>query len=176
MFLTATKDPPVDLIDVFLQRFGHSNGGSICSDQGGELAGLQALQDMVLRKHSYVFEPTGADSPSQNGGAESYNENLAVRTRTLLYGAGLSAKYWSSALVHAVYLHNHLVHSATKCTPFEGFYGHKPDLAGLKTFGSWVCIKRTGHHCSKLGNHNFNGIFIGYTASNHNIVYIEINK
>jgi hypothetical protein len=27
-----------------------------------------ALSNLVLREHNYVFEPTGADSPSQNRG------------------------------------------------------------------------------------------------------------
>ncbi len=145
VFLTGTKDPPVDIIDNFLTKFGHADGGSIWTDQGGKLAGSSELSDMILCKHSYVFEPTGADSPSQNGAAENYNDKLAIHTRTLLYGTSLPAKYWLSALLHAVYLHNCLAHLSAKCTPFEGFYGKKPDLACLKTFGSWVCVKRTGH-------------------------------
>ncbi len=36
--LTKTKEPPLDIIDTFLDRFGHRNGGSVRSDQGGELA------------------------------------------------------------------------------------------------------------------------------------------
>jgi hypothetical protein len=38
VFLTKSKDPPLEIIDTFLDRFGHRNGGSIRSDQGGELA------------------------------------------------------------------------------------------------------------------------------------------
>jgi hypothetical protein len=56
----------------------------------------------MLDTFGYVVEPTGADSPSQNGGAEIYNNTLAVKTRTLLYGAGLPAKFWSIALLHSV--------------------------------------------------------------------------
>jgi hypothetical protein len=77
----------------------------------------------------------GADSPSQNGAVEIYNAKLAVRTRTLLFGSGLPAKFWSSALVHAVYLHNRLVHTVTRRTPFEAFFGAPPDLSSLKLFG-----------------------------------------
>jgi hypothetical protein len=106
------------------------------------------------------------------GGLTHTTTNLP--THTLLYGAGLPAKYWSSALIHPVYLQNHLVTTSTQRTPFEGFYGHKPDLSGLKTFGSWVCVKRTGHRRSKLGCHNFSGIFIGYTEFDHNIAYIDV--
>jgi hypothetical protein len=100
---------------------------------------------MVLGNHSYLFEPTSADSPSQNGAAEYYNDKLAIWTCTLLYGAGLHAKYWSSALLHAVYLRNCLVHTITKRTPFKGLYGTKLNLAGLRTFGSLVCMKCTGY-------------------------------
>jgi hypothetical protein len=98
----------------------------------------------VLWKFNYVVKPTGAKSPSQNGAVEIYNDKLAVRTRTLLYGAGLPVKYWSAALLHAEYLNNCLVHSVTRRTPFEGFYGHKPDITFLMMFGSWVCVKCMG--------------------------------
>jgi hypothetical protein len=144
VFLTTSKTPPIDIIDTFLSRFGHESGGSIRTDQGGELARSFTLSDMVLRSHKYVIEPTGADSPSQNGAVEIYNNKLAIRACTLLYGSGLPAKYWSSALVHSVYLHNRLVHKVTKKTPFEGFYGAKPDISHLKLFGSRVCVKRSG--------------------------------
>jgi hypothetical protein len=92
-FLTSTKEPPLDIVDAFLSRFGHAHGGSICTDQGGKLARLLALSDLVLRTHNYVLEPTGADSPSQNGSVEIYNDKLAIRARTLLYGLGLPEKY-----------------------------------------------------------------------------------
>ncbi len=106
VFLTKSKEPPLDIIDMFLDHFGLKIGGSIRSDQGGELAHSVAFSDMLFRKHKYAVEPTGADSLSQNGAVKSYNGKLAVRTRTLLFGLGLPAKYWSLALIHSVYLHN----------------------------------------------------------------------
>jgi hypothetical protein len=102
VFLTTSKEPPVDINNTFLTRFGHRDGGSVRTDQGGELACSTTLPDNLLRRHNYVIEPTGADSPSQNGAVEIYNGRLAVRTRSLLFGSGLPAKYWSSALLHSV--------------------------------------------------------------------------
>ena len=122
-----------------------------------------------------MIEPTGADSPSQNG-AVIYNGKLAVRTRSLLFGSGLPAKYWSSALLHLVYLHNRLVHTVTKKTPFEAYFGIKPDLSLLKVFGSRVCVKRSGSRRSKLDKHDFKGIFLGYTATDQNIVYLDLDS
>jgi len=101
-----------------MKKFGFGNG-VVQTDQGGELARRAAYQKLMLNTFGCVVEPTGADSPSQNGGAEIYNNTLAVKTQTLLYGAGLPAKFWSIALLHSVYLHNRLVHSATNKTPYE---------------------------------------------------------
>ena len=176
VFLTKSKEPPLDLIDTFLDCFGHRNGGSIRSDQGGELARLFAYSDLLLRKHKYVVEPTGTDSPSQNGAVEIYNAKLAMRTRTLLFGSGLPAMYLSSALVHTVYLHNRLVHTVTRVTPCESFFGAQPDISCLKLFGSWVCVKRTGSRHCKLDRHNFKGIFLGYTATDQNIIYLDLDS
>ncbi len=162
VFLTTLKEPPVDIINAFLTRFGHKDGGSVRTDQGGELARSTTLLDNLLPQHNYVIEPTGADSPSQNGAVEIYNGKLAVRTRSLLFGSGLPAKYWSLALLHSVYLHNQLVHTVTKKTPFEAYFGMKPDLSLLKVFGSRVCVKRAGSRRSKLDKHDFKGIFLGY--------------
>ena len=167
VFLTASKDPPFDIVREFLHLHGHEEGGSIRTDQGGELARSLEFQDLVLQTFHYTLEPTGADSPSQNGAVESYNDKFAVHTRTLIFGSSLPADYWSTALLHTVYLHNRLVHSATKKTPFEGYYGIKPDLAFFKLFGSRVCVKRTGDRRSKLDRHDFRGIFLGYVSTDH---------
>jgi hypothetical protein len=129
-----------------------------------------------LWTHKYVIKPTGDNSPSPNGTVEIYNNKLAIKARILLYGSGLPAKYWSVALLHLVYLHNQLVHSITKETPFESFYGMKPNLGHLKLFGLRVCVKQTGSRQGNLDKHNFKGIFLGYTATNQNIVYLDLDS
>ena len=176
VFLTASKTPPLDIVMEFLHHHGHEDGGSIRTDQGGELARSAAFQDLLLQQFHYTLEPTGADSPSQNGAVEIYNDKFAVRTRTLLYGSGLPAQFWSAALLHSVYLHNRLVHAETRKTPFEGYYGLKPDLAYLKLFGSRVCVKRTGDRRSKLDRHDFRGIFLGYASTDQNILYLNLDS
>ena len=78
VFLTKSKDPPLDIIDQFLWKFCHDGDGSIRSDQGGKLAKLSVLTDI------------GANSPLQNGAVETYNDKLSVWTWTIIYGA----TYW----------------------------------------------------------------------------------
>ena len=176
VFLCVSKEPPIDIISTFLATNGCSTGGTIRCDQGGELARSTKFRSTMLLHHNYKVEPTGADSPSQNGGAERLNGTLAVLVRTLLYGAALSAKYWSAALVHAIYLYNRRVHSAIGRTPYEAWNGIKPNLSRLRTFGARVCVKRTGKRRSKLDQHHFTGIFLGYTATDRNIRYIDLTS
>jgi hypothetical protein len=130
----------------------------------------------MLKDFDYVVEATGLDSPSQNGGAEIYNNTLAVKVRTLLYGSGLPAKFWLTALLHSVYLNNRLVHSATNKTPDEGWHSRWPNVAYLKTFGLRVCVKVSGTRHCKLDHHDFTGIFLGYTATDQNIMYLDLTS
>ena len=173
VFLRKSKEPPVDLVSHFLQMYGRQSGGVIRCDQGGDLAKSELFRTVMMEKHAYVIEPTGADSPSQNIGAEKWNDTLAVTARALLYGSALPAKYWSAAITHAAYLHNRRVHHGLMCTPYERWYGRKPDLRNLRVFGSRVCVKKTGFRRAKLDRHPFTGIFIGYTATDANIRYID---
>jgi hypothetical protein len=130
----------------------------------------------MLKEFNYKVEPTGTNSPLQNGGVEHFNQTLGMMTRDLLYGASLPAEYWSSALIHSVYLLSRLVHSRTKRTPYEALSGLKPDLSHLQMFGSRVCIQQTGTQRAKLDKHDFTSIFLGYTATNQNVVYIDVNS
>ena len=176
IFLRKSKDPPVALVHIFLKKFGLPTGGIIRCDQGGELARSAEFRTMTLGACLYVVEPTGADSPSQNGGAERWNGSMATTVRALLYGAGLSPKYWSAAILHAMYLHNRRVHITTRMTPYEAWHGHKPDLSRLRVFGSRVSVKKTGERSAKLDLHAYHGIFIGYSATDKNIRYIDLDS
>ena len=87
VFLTKSKDPPIDIVHAFLTLHGHSDDRCVRMDQDGELASSGAFQDLLLREFRYTLEPTGADSPSQNGAVEIYNDKFGIWTRALLYMA-----------------------------------------------------------------------------------------
>ena len=57
-------------------------------------------------------------------------------TRCLLHEKGLPKKFWAEAANTAVFLLNILLTKALqKKTPFEAWFGYKPLLLNLKTFG-----------------------------------------
>ena len=106
VFLCTSNKPPIAYESDFLRINGHKEGGVIRCDQGGELPCSIEFRKHMHKHHHYLVEPTGADSSSQNGGAERVNGTLAVIVRSLLYGSSLDASYWSAAVLHAVYLYN----------------------------------------------------------------------
>jgi hypothetical protein len=178
IFFTKSNPPPLELMRCFLCTFGRdrSLGGFIRCNQGGELAQSHALIDLALTEFGYKVKPTGANSPSQNRQAEKWNDIFAVTTCALLYGADLESKYWLTALLHAAYLHNQRVHSRMGITHFEEWWGIKPNLKYLKLFGAHVCINQTGDQCSKLDKHDYIGLFLGYTSTDQNIRYLDLNS
>jgi hypothetical protein len=64
----------------------------------------------------------------------------------------------------------------TRKTPFEAYFGAKPDLSCLKLFGSQVCVKRSSSRRSKLDHHDFKGVFLGYTATDQKIIYLDLDS
>ena len=45
---------------------------------------------------------------------------------------------------------------------------------GRDDFGSRACVKRSGDWHAKLDRHDFTGIFLGYTATDQNVVYLDL--
>ncbi len=172
VFPRKSKDPPIDLVRKFLQqnKCRTSTRLIIRTDQGGELYGSQEFQQMVDQE-GYIMEPTATDSSFQNGLAERPNRTLATIMRCLLRNAGLGPEYWSWALVHAAYIKNRLPHRTTNQTPYLAWSGNKPSLKHLRIFGCPVIVRLPGPRPAKLEHHTAHGIFLGYTATDHNVYY-----
>jgi hypothetical protein len=104
IYPTKTKEPPIETVNLFLQRFGLKDGTQryIRTDQGGELAKSADFRAIVAT-HGYVVEPTGPDASSQNGRGERPHRTLANMVRCMLYGADLGAEFWVDAVVYATY-------------------------------------------------------------------------
>ena len=107
---------------------------------------------------------TAPYTPQQNGVVERKNRTIMEMTRCLLHEKELPKSFWAEAANTTVFLLNRLPTKALqKQTPFEAWFGYKPMLMNLKTFGclcfSYVPqVKR-----DKLDKKSEPGIFIGYS-------------
>jgi hypothetical protein len=144
IFLTKTKQPPLPIVQCFLQEHGNqtTTKHTIHTDEGGELWGSEEFKS-VIDAAGYILEPTAADTPFQNGMAERPNRSLGNMVRCLLHSANLGPEYWSFALQHAVYLKNRIPHRIINMTPYQAYTGHRRKI--FKSF--WV-----PHHCKTTWN------------------------
>src|SRR5271168_1793825 len=88
----------------------------------------------------------------------------------MLFSSGLPKSLWGEAVNHAVYLKNR---SSTRIldgkTPYEVFYGVKPNLRGLPEFGTKVWVHTP--EGSKLDGRSVIGCWVGFDeeSSGHRI-------
>ena len=173
IFLTKNKKPPIDIIRTFLRQYDQpgTTHRVIRSDQGGELWKSAAFRKVCCDEFHYILEPTAAGTPQQNGLAERPNRTFGKMMRCLLHSAGLGPQFWSYALLHAVWVYNRLPHSATGVSPYTAFSGKLPSAKHLRIFGCRVIVRQPGERQAKLDSNATTGIFLGYTATDKNIIY-----
>jgi transposase InsO family protein len=107
-------------------------------------------------------EMSAAYTPQQNGVAERANRTIKEKVRTLLLGVNADNSLWNEAAQTAAYLHNVTPVSGKSKTPYEEFYGHKPDLSGLRKWGCLAYVKHEKHQVHPMGAQSVAGMFVGY--------------
>ena len=117
-------------------------------------------------------EITDPYSPHQNGVAERRWQTVGNMARCLLKQANLPNSFWVRAVDVAFYLTNRCLSSSLppNKTPYELFYGRKPDVSNLKVFGcSAFRFLEVG--IKKLDSKAVKEIFVGY-GHTHDSYYL----
>ncbi|KAJ9530660.1 hypothetical protein QJQ45_014825 [Haematococcus lacustris] len=133
------------------------------SDRGTEYVN-QAVREFLSGK-GIIHQQTAPYSPQQNGSAERLNRTLFEKGRCLLYSSGLSVNFWPYALRFANYVRNQSLVRGKAGTPWELFWGVRPDLLALRVFGARAYAHVPEHMRSKLGSKAVQGVFVGYELS-----------
>ena len=53
----------------------------------------------------------------------------------MILHAGVSKGFWAEAVRSAAYIRNRIITTATGVTPYERWYGKKPDVSNFRVFG-----------------------------------------
>ena len=119
------------------------------TDNGGKYTSKRFEQ--YLKSEGIRHEKTVPKTPEQNGVSKRLNRTLVEAARSMLLDASLSKVYWAEAINTATYLKNC---SPTKFlqgkTPFEAWYGKKPNVQHLKVFGCTAYAHIPKDECQKL--------------------------
>ena len=173
IYLTHSKEPPLNAIEMVLSKFGSNDKHrTVRTDQDKGLSKSKDYLDL-LEKLKFTPEMTGTDNSQQNSRAERPHRDLSQMMRCLLHSSGLGPEYWTYALRMAVYIKNRLPHKSLQLTPFQSFTGKKPDLSRLRIFGSRVRARRPGRRPAKLDSHSDSGIFLSFGATDANVYFID---
>ena len=134
-----------------VQRLRSDNGGEFTSNTFGN----------ALVSHSIKHEKSAPYSPHQNGTVERGWRTMFSMARCLLVESKLPRKFWTYAVMIAVYIRNRCYHQRTKQTPFYLLTGKKPNVSNMHVFGT-VCYPQNVKSKSKLDNRSVKGVFLGY--------------
>ena len=137
------------------------------------------------------IELTAPYSPSQNGVAKCMNRTLVELARAMLKASDLPEFLWEPAVAHAAYIRNRAYTSAIKDqTPYQGWYGNKPNVTHLREFSApvWILLQgqmkgrkilpKSQHH-AYVGNEDVSKSVLYYNAQTKRILtsrnYVFLN-
>ena len=106
-------------------------------------------------------------SPQQNGVAERMNRTLMESARAMIAHAGLPNSYWGEAVATAAYVRNRMPTTAIKNnqTPYERWYGRKPNVNHLRMFGCVAYAHVPDSERQKLDKKAVKLRFVGYAKT-----------
>ena len=102
--------------------------GCLCDDKGSKHMSREfeafCIDHGIQRQHS------ARNRPQQNGITERANRTLEEGVISMLYESGMPLSFWGEALASFVHVHNRaFTSSVPDSTPYEAFYGNKPDIS-----------------------------------------------
>lgn len=182
IYFIKGKDEFLDSLQKCVSKIKSDTGVSVrklFSDHATELTSNKAKSYLVA--NNIVHEMSAPFCPKQNGFIERDVRTILEYTRTMLLSRKLPQELWGEAANAAVYLLNRLVNSNTgNKTPYELYYGKKPDCKNLRVFGSLVSLKRqqklrSGYQ-KKMETRSDPMVLVGYEDPGNYRVYDPINK
>ena len=115
-------------------------------------------------------------TPQQNRVAERKNRSLKEMTTCMLQSRKLTTNLWTEAMHVVEHIHNRVPHSSMKGnTPFEAYFGHKPDVSNLRVFGSTAWARIPLDKRRALQPQSIECMFIGYPDESKGFKLLYIN-
>lgn len=171
-FLKSKDEAPQAIKDYVTHlRTQGRNPRAFRFDRGKEFMNESLLA--WLQERGIEAQPTAGYSPSQNGAAERLNRTLVELARAMLLARSVPTFLWEYAILHAAYLRERVPTKAlSNTTPYQEWYGTKPDVTHLREFGSPVYVLIQGHKDRpKLLPKSQQQIFVGYTDGSKSIKF-----
>ena len=165
MFLT-TKDEAFAYFEILANRVQNEQNNKIIairSDHGKEFENHKFIE--YCESNGIFHSFSAPRTPQQNGVVERKNRTLQDMARTMLNEHNLPTYFWAEAMSTACYIANRFyIRSILEKTPFEIYFGKKPNISYFKAFGCKCFIHNNGKdNLGKFDAKSDEGIFLGYS-------------
>jgi len=157
--LARKSDAPAAL-EAYFEHVGVP--GTLRTDNAKELT--EGAAKRLLEEYRVKTQTTVARTPQQNGLAERELAVLKEQTRALLFWAKAPEAFWPLALQAAAYVRNRTTRKRTAgSTPYERFFGRRPDLSMLRAWGctAYVHLPKA-KRANSLAPRSWKGVMVGY--------------
>lgn len=174
-YLLKQKSEAVDKLKEYVRWVENLFGRKpqvVRSDGGGEFNNNELLD--FYKKQGIQPQFTTPYSPQQNGVAERKNRSLTEMATCMLADAGMEKRFWGEAILTATYLQNRLPSRSIPKTPFELWWGRKPELSHLRVFGSKAYVHVPESKRKKLDSKARKLTFVGYAMDQKAYRFVDL--
>lgn len=165
-----TKDQLLEKLKQVISQIRSETGNNVIrlrSDNGREYVNKDVAA--FLEEKGIQHEVSAPYNPEQNGMSERENRTLLNLARSMLYSSNLPSNLWAEAVSTAAYTMNRVPNREEKSvTPFEMWFGKKPDISHMRVFGCRAYGKVPDSLRTKLQPQAEKYIFVGYTNTDKN--------
>ena len=131
------------------------------TDSGGEFTSRQFKSH--LHQQGIQHQLMAPYTSSQNGHVGCTHRTIMDRARSIHSDLRLPVNLWGECMLTLTYMKNHtLLRSLKGKTPFEAYYGKKPNLSHLQEIGCHAFVLKQGLN-PKIYNWSIEYILIGYS-------------
>ena len=125
-----------------------------------------------INEKGIELEPCPPYVHQLNGVAERFNRSAMDIGRCLLREAKIPLKYWPEIIKTVSYLKNRTIaNSNENKTPFETFFGIKPNVKNLEIYGSKAFVRKPeALRKGKWDDKAQLGILVGYTHNGYSLI------
>ncbi|KAA8492320.1 Retrovirus-related Pol polyprotein from transposon TNT 1-94 [Porphyridium purpureum] len=155
----------------YLERQSGRKVRRIRSDNGGEF--VSRKMEEWFADNGIAHELAPPYTPQMNGRAERLNRTLLEKLRTVLRASGMGKQLWNEALLAVNHARNRTAVDDLTCTPWQAFFGRRPDVSHLNVFGAKCIVLDT--QAEKLDPQGKAGRIVGYGTRPH-VYRVQLNE
>lgn len=131
---------------------------------------------VYLNKYGIIHRKTPIYTKEPNGLIERINLTLLNKVRAMLIYSKAPLYLWGEAILAACYIYNRTPHSSINFkTPYEIYWGSKPNINNIKIWGS-IVYYNTNKQLTKLAPRREQAILVGYAEDYYHYKLYIVNK